>query len=826
MKREAVGVIFVGLVAVGFAGRMVLVGPQRDASQAPVNQVDESGARVWPNGWKTSPAGKFVELPGDMPASIIPLPDGRRALVNTCGYHDHSVSLVDIGNGKVLDSVVLPRLWIGLSYDATTNEVLVSGGSGKNPTKKKKRAKSGSAGIENTALIRFKLDGDKLVNEPGVSIPGLAEDARFVSSVTRHNGDLLVANIQNDTVYRLGAEGVTVKASRQVGYRPYGLALSPDGANLAVSNWGDASVSLLDSASLEEKARIKVGSHPNALQYLPDGRLVVANSGSDTLSILSGSRVIESVRVTLLPRDPLGAAPIALAYSDVRKQLFAANSDNNCVAVVDVHAAGHSRVVGFIPTGRYPSALALSADGGQLLIGTAKGLSSSLNAGEKEAMEAKAENGEVVVPHKYVGDVLSGHLASVDLPGPEMLAKYTQAVYDDRPDGTKRLRSVVAPGIAQGLRKIEHVVYVIKENRTYDQVLGDDSRGNGDRGLVMFGEKVTPNEHKLADQFVLFDNLFCDGEVSQVGHQWTDGAYAGDYTEKQWTLSYGGHEEVESDERLHSSPGGFIWQNAKKHGRSARIYGEYIQWQEDHNSAHGDVKKDPEKYGCSAEFEKVFARGGRDTEKVDVFMNELRAAEKTGKWPNLMVMALNEDHTRGMSAGTFSPQAMVASNDQAVGKLIEGISHSRFWSTTAVFVIEDDAQDGPDHVDCHRTTGFFICPLVKRGLVDHTQYSTSSMIRTMELMLGLPPMSQYDANAMPMLACLNATPDPAPYEAVPAQIDLMKRNPAKGELAARSAKLDFSDIDRADPKEFNDILWQATHGGSGIAPAPTHGMIR
>jgi len=569
-----------------------------------------------------------------------------------------------------------------------------------------------------------------------------------------------------------------------------------------------------------------VGSHPNALYYLPDGRLVVANAGSDSISVLRGNRVIETVRTTIRPNDPLGAAPIALAYSSDHKQLFVANSDNNSVAVVDVREISHSRILGFIPTGRYPSALALTTDGKHLLVGTAKGLSSKLNGGPKEAAAATMENGEAKVPHEYIGDILSGDVAIIDVPGEATLSAMTKQVISNRPDGIGRMRTAEVPGLLSALEKITHIIYVIKENRTYDQVLGDDLRGNGDPGLVMFGQKATPNEHKLADQFVLFDNLYCDGEVSQVGHQWTDAAYAGDYTEKQWVLSYGGHEEVESDTRLSSSPGGFIWQNAKRHGKTTRIYGEYLEWQEDHTSAHGDVKKDPEKFGCSAAFEEVFARGGRDTEKVDVFLSELKAAEKTGVWPNLMVMALNEDHTRGMSAGAFSPQAMVASNDLAVGRLVEGVTHSKFWPTTAVFIIEDDAQDGPDHVDCHRTTGYLACPLVKRGFVDHTMYSTSSMIRTINLMLGLPPLSQYDANAMPMLRCLDSRVDLAPFVAVSPLTDLMKRNPAKGELAVRSARLDFSDVDRADPQELNDILWQATHHGTKTSPAPVHGSMR
>jgi len=819
----AIGLLVAGWVPASTDGNNV-VRSQKPRSGR-VNETNKRGATLWPNGWSVSPAGRSIHLPGDMPATILALPDGKRALVNTCGFHDHSLNLVDLTSGRVLSSVGLVRSWIGLSYDEKRNEVFLSGGSGKGTEGKKPVSARGKGEQIPFAILRFKIDGNQLVSQPGLDIPKQDLKTQFVSSILRvANGDIIAANIQSDTVFRLSGDGSTVKAERKVGYRPYGLALSPDSKTLAVTNWGDKSVSLLDAGSLAERSRIKVGAHPNALLYLPDGRLVVANAGSDSLSVILGGRAVETIPTTLALSDPLGAAPIALAYSPKRRLLFSANSDNNAVAVVDMRKPRHSQVIGFIPTGRYPSALALSRDESKLLVGTAKGMASSHNAGPKEASEKKATEGEFEVPYKYIGNILSGDLSIVRIPNGRQLQRMTASVKANRPDGKKRLASVVEPGMLKALHGIEHVVYVIKENRTYDQVLGDDPRGNGEKDLVMFGNDITPNEHKIVKDFVLFDNIFCDGEVSQVGHQWTDGAYAGDYTEKQWILGYGDHEEVESDTRLNSSPGGFLWQNAKRHGRSTRIYGEYLQWQEDHSSAHGDVKADPEKYGCSAAFEKVFGRGGRDTEKVDVFLNEMHAAEKKGKWPNFMVMALPEDHTHGFSAGSYSPQAMVGSNDLAVGRLIEGISHSKFWSKTAVFIIQDDAQDGPDHVDCHRTVGMLVCPLVKRGLVDHTMYSTSSMIRTIELMLGLPPMSQYDANAMPMIPALSRRLDLTPYVAVAPGIDINKKNPAKGELARRSAKLDFSDVDRCDPQELNAILWKGIRPGQP-EPAPVHGRL-
>ena len=493
------------------------------------------------------------------------------------------------------------------------------------------------------------------------------------------------------------------------------------------------------------------------------------------------------------------------------------------MAVVDVSHPLHSRVLGFIPTGRYPSAVAVSLDDKRLFIGTAKGLSDGPNVDVDHLSPRTDEGG--AVNHKYIADLMLGHVSIVDVPSARQLQSYTSMAFGNRPvDKAGDLASSERAARLSALKKIHHIIYVIRENRTYDQVLGDIPKGNGDKRLVMFGSRITPNSHALVNTFSLLDNLYCDGEVSQVGHQWTDAAYAGDYTQKQWILSYSGRQEVVSDTRLTGTPGQFIWQAAQSAGLTTRIYGEYLQWQEDHGSATGDVQKDPEKYGCSAEFEKVFANDGRDTEKAAVFLKEMHAAEATGKWPNLMVMALNEDHTSGMSAGAHTPQACVASNDLALGQVIEGVSHSAFWKDTAIFVIQDDAQDGPDHVDAHRTVGLFISPYVRRGVVDSSHYSTSSMLKTMEVILGLPPLSQYDKAALPMLGSVTTVPDFAPYSALPETYDLSLRNPAKGPLALRSAKLDFSDIDRADPDELNAILWEAIRPGEPM-PAPVHGHV-
>ncbi len=607
------------------------------------------------------------------------------------------------------------------------------------------------------------------------------------------------------------SDGDSVKARVKVGYRPYGLALSPDNSTLAVSEWGSQSVALLDAETLTLKSRVAVSAHPTAMVYTPDNRLFVANAGSTTLSVIEDGKVTETIKVGVDSSRPVGPTPLALTIAGNR--LYVANAGENCVAVVDIAARGKSRVRGFIPTQRYPSAIAVTPDGKQLLVGTAKGFYGP-NAGKGVNVGVKPNGGDYGKPYKYIGNQLSGALTIVDIPGDSGLRKMTAEVRENLPLSLRAVTVFRQPIEDGAFRNIKHVVYVIKENRTYDQVLGDIPEGDGDPSLTIFGEKVTPNIHKIVKTFTLFDNLYTDGETSQVGHQWTDAAYANDYEEKQMILSYGKHGEVVSDKRLSSSPGDYIWTAARKKGLWARVYGEYVDIQEDHDSLQSEeVKKDPEKYGYSATFEKIFAREGRDTEKVDDFLREMRAAEKTGKWPSLMVMALPEDHTRGFRAGALSPYAMVANNDLAVGRLVSAISHSAFWRDTAIFVIQDDAQDGPDHVDSHRTEGFVVSPYVRRGAVDHTMYSTASMLRTMETILGLPTLSEVDAHATPMHAAFTATPDFSPFDAVSQRVDVNERNPERTSLAVRSSKLDFSKPDRADPDKLNRLLWDGYRSG-------------
>lgn len=759
------------------------------------------------NGWSVSPAGTQISLPGDMPANIDALPGNRFALVNTCGFHDHSLNVIDLATRKVISTRKFDRSWIGLAR-TPDGRIFTSGGLSDDPKK-----------YEGIHATQWK-DG-RLVAHGGFTLPGIAPKQHFVSSMLVGARGLYVLNIQTNELLMLGFDGELL-ARETVGYRPYGLALSPDGATLATTIWGESKVQLLSASDLSPKATIPVQSHPSALKFLRDGRLLVTNSGTDTVSVIRGGRVVETIRTGVDPTDRIGATPVALALSPDEKRLFVANAGLNCVAVVDVSSPGRSVVKGFVPTNKYPTAVAVTTDGKKLLVGTAKGTYGANAAKNPVGAAAISRGGDDGVPFTYIGNQLAGALAIIDVPNDRLLARYTAQVLANTPVGErsfpdKSQRSAILTG---ALRKIKHVIYVIRENRTYDQVLGDIPKGNGAPALTLFGREITPNGHKIAEEFTLFDNLYTDGEVSQSGHQWTDAAYANDYNEKQWILSYSRHGEVESDKRLTSSPGDYLWTLARRHGLKARVFGEYVDVQEDHGSLDDPkIKADPERYGYSATFEKIFARGGRDPEKVADFLREMRVAERTGAWPSVMVMALPEDHTHGMSPGAFSPRAMVASNDLAIGQLVDAVSHSKFWKDTAIFVIQDDAQAGPDHVDSHRTVGYVVSAYTRRKAVDGTHYSTASMLRTMELMLGLPPMTQFDAHATPMYAAFTTKQDLTPFTVVTPKVDLEERNPKGTTLAARSEKLDWSDIDRADFNELNHILWEAYRPGVAY-PAP------
>lgn len=665
-------------------------------------------------------------------------------------------------------------------------------------------------------ILCVRYANGKLTPGPGIRIEGLKEKERFISGVALGPDEALYAlNLPTDTLYRLRGPDFGQQTAVKTGSRPYGVVFAPDGKTLSVSNWGDESVSLLDAASLQERAHVKVGSHPNEMVWAKDGRLFVANSGSNTVSVIQGNAVMETIRTSMDPHALVGSTPDALALSPDQKTLYVANADNNNVAVIDVAHAGESRITGFVPTGWYPTAIAVAADGRQIYVGTGKGMGFRNNY-PAQGPHARAVPNEKT-PYDYIGFVLSGHVSVVDVPDAAKLAAYTKQAMANVPTPESYVNTNAAAAIRSDVfPKIKHVVYIIRENRTYDQVFGDLGVGNGDPKLAIFGEQTTPNAHALARKLVTLDNLYCDGEVSEDGHQWSNAAYATDFDEKAWTNSYSRRGEPDADE-LKISPAGYLWDACARHHLTFRTYGEMARFVSSPDKAP-EVKAVGSLAG-HVSLDWLKEKGGRDTDKAAVFIRELKEAEGSGDWPNFMVMSLGEDHTSGLKPKAFTPTAAVASNDEALGEIVQAVSHSRFWKETAIFVIEDDAQNGPDHVDAHRTVGLVISPWVKRGVVDSTMYTTSSFVRTMELILGLPPMTQYDAAATPLYATFTTRPL---FDAIDTQrtlVDLTARNPETGPGAVASMKLDFSEYDRADPDELNRILWAALRPGEPM-PAP------
>lgn len=773
-----------------------------------------------PNGWTISPVGQQVPLT-DLPLNILPLADNRHALVATSGFNAHQLSVVDLKQAKTVGSELALQSWYGLAKEPAGDRVWWSGGGA-------------------DRLHTFQLKGSMLtrIGEPDVKSAARTKGQGQPKSGRHFRSGLALAH-DGKTLYSLDIEAGTIaayapgedapRAVAPVGIRPYDLAMVRDGSRLYVSDWAGAAILAVDPTDLRQLAKIPVGIHPNQIALHPkDDRLFVACASSNSVSVIDLKRgiVTETIVTSLFPAAPEGSTPDALAVAPDGETLYVANADNNCVAVVDIEAPGRSQVKGYIPTGWYPTSVAVTPDGKSLLIGIGKGNQTKPNPVAKvENNDEEARRKQNRLPFPYIGTTLSGALAIVPMPDDKQLAGYTETVYRNCPYADTLLtnapysRKTAIPTKVGDPSPIKHVIYVIKENRTYDQVFGDIPRGNGDPSLVMFGAAVTPNHHALAEEFVLLDNLYCNGHVSADGHPWSTMAYNTDYVARNWALTYSARTGISDDDDgdLQKAPSGYLWDACSRNNLTYRSYGEYGHRV---SQPDGSTKIEGRVPGLVGHMCPDYGLGVnvRDTDRVETFLKEFAAYEKNGNLPRFIVMSLGEDHTTGTKPGTYTPQACVASNDQALGRLVDAVSHSKLWPQTAIFVIEDDAQNGPDHVDAHRTVGLVISPYTRRHHKDSTQYSTVSMIRTMELILGLPPLSQFDAAARPMFESFNDTPDTTAFTRRPAQIDVNAVNSAVAYGADRSQKMDFSEYDRIDDFELNEILWRAIKGED--APLP------
>ncbi|OIO23876.1 MAG: hypothetical protein COZ80_03900 [Ignavibacteria bacterium CG_4_8_14_3_um_filter_37_9] len=753
-----------------------------------------------PNGWSVSPVGKSLPL-GDLPLQIAVSPSQKYLAVTNNGQSEQSIQLVSTKPFRLLSEISIAKSWFGLVFSDDEKFLYASGGNDnwilKYAIKKNKLV------VADTLIL-----GKKWPEK--ISPAGLAVDDQknILYVVTKENNSLYLIDTKSKSVigtYPLGGEG-------------YQCRLSPDKKELYISSWGGDKVLVFDTVKKSFISEIKVGDNPNDLCLTKDGKfLFVANANDNSVSVIDikERKVIETLNTALYPQSPIGSTPNSVALSGDDKTLFIANADNNCLTVFDVTNPGSSKGKGFIPTGWYPTSVRVANN--LIYVANGKGFSSLANPqGPNPTRKGRSviyQKGDTskVVKEQYIGGLFKGTLSSIKIPDEKTLARYSKLVYENTP--YQKEKELAAHGekgnpIPQkigGTSPIKYVFYVIKENRTYDQVLGDVPQGNGDTSLTLFGEFYTPNQHALANEFILLDNFYADAEVSADGHNWSTGAYATDYLEKTWPTSYGsrgGGYDAEGNRAIANNKE-FIWDVCRKHNVSYRSYAEFTNY----GKASIPVL---ENNFCSTYT--GWDMKVRDTTRFYQWKNDFDSLLAIGKVPQFNTLRFINDHTEGLRKGRPTPYAHVADNDLAVGLFVDYLSRSPIWKETAIFIIEDDAQDGPDHVDAHRTTAYVAGGFVKRNFVDHTMYSTSSMLRTMELILGLPPMSQYDAAAEPMWRCFSTVPNIAPFTSRPINVDLGAKNTAENIWQEKSETLDFTEADRIPDDEFNKIIWYAVKG--------------
>jgi len=764
------------------------------------------------NGWGITPAGDQVPL-SDLPLKLVVAPDKKRLVAVSAGYQNTGLTLLDMSARRVTQFLALPEVWNGLAFSRDGKRILVSGG-------------------DSGRIYVFRYTNGAAEAEPPVK-PAPDEPKTFIAGFAVHpaTGRVYACNEANHEIWVLNADTLAREATIPVGLHPHSCELGADPRYLYVSNWGSRSVSVVDTQTNRRVSDIPVGVRPNDLALAPDGRLFVTCSGDNTVHVITtrqlerpclaasparrlweGTR--EIIATSLYPQSPEGGTPDGLAVSPDGRTLFVANADNNDVMVVNITDPAVSRVEGFIPVGWYPTAVAVSPDNQTLMVANGKGLTSRANF---PAQSAKPETLHLPPAFDYIARTFAGTISFIARPDAAQMAAHTAQVRRNSPYHPEAFQRAPIPSHGAIPDRvgapcpIKYVLYIIKENRTYDQVLGDFKdaagrpAGNGDSNLVMFGETVTPNQHQLARDYVLLDDLYCNGEVSVDGHSWCDAAIATDYNQRSWIISYSKHGTLPGNDEMETPTAGFLWDACRRHGLSFRNYGE------------GSSRVPSANRGRW--------KGARDPERVENWIADLHEAERRGELPRFTVMSLGENHTQGTNPGAPTPDACVASNDIALGKIVAAATRSRFWKGMAIFVIEDDAQNGPDHVDAHRTVGFVISPYCRRGKVDSTLYTTASMVRTMELILGLPPLTQYDAGATPMFNCFQATARLTPYNVRTPQVDLQARNTKKSPFAKESSRMDFREYDRAPEDELNRILWFVTRGPDTPYPAPIHRVI-
>ncbi len=778
-----------------------------------------------PNGWRVRPAGRQILL-DTMPMASVVSPDGKYLIVLCGGYSPPSLIVLEQATLREVGRTPVPDGWLGLAMNRAGDRVYVGGGT--------------QAAVFEFTFAAGALQLSRRIN---LTEPAQRETRDFVGDVALSTDEklLYVARLYRDGIDVVNLASGEVTARFGTGRRPYRILPHPEGNFVYVSSWADGSVYRHRSETGALVDRISVGAHTTDMLLAPGrvereadddddesapplpyvARIFVTAGNTNSAYVLgvdeSGALTVhESINLALTPRQPVGMTPSALAFDAERNRLYVVCSDANAVGVVDVRTA-RSRMLGHLPVGWYPTAARVLPDG-SLMAMNARGNRPFPNPDGPNPAVRPAPLHEGGKLPQYVGRLQIGTASVVPFADEEALLEHTRTVLATSP---YRDELLVNAGVPAGnpipnapgqTSPIKHVIYVVKENRTYDQVLGDMPEGNGDPSLVLFGENISPNHHKLAREFVLFDNFYVNADVSADGHNWSSAAIAPDYVQRMWPGSYGGRKRVydyEGGEVAALPPGGYLWTNASLAGITMRNYG---WWSNNHPRPLPDGTqiarvRDPILEKVTSPTYRAYELDYLDIDRVKSFIEELKEFERKGEMPQLLLMRLGNDHTYGLSGGKPTPIAQMADNDYALGLLVEAVSNSRFWKDTAIFVLEDDAQNGPDHVDSHRSPAFVISPYVKRKSVDSNFYNTTSMLRTIELILGLRPMTQFDAGSRPMWTAFQTQPDTRPYKAEAPRVDLNARNPQATALAIRSERMNFAEADAIDDNELNAILW-------------------
>jgi DNA-binding beta-propeller fold protein YncE len=917
-------------------GGLLMLVPVLGSAQVGTDWID------LPSSKSLGPVPSEPQRVNSLPMSMAASPDGHYVVTVNAGYGTYessyyqSLAVMDTWTGKLVDFpdertglMSKETLYSGLAFSADGRHVYASMASLTAP------AAAGEA-HPGTGVAVYGFDEEKITAERlipiaqqklasgrrtwleaggpemnmGVPFPAAIAVVGKMSAAGAGERLLVADNLSDDVLLLNAATGAVEKrfdlseSDAVPGTYPVALAVSRDGSKAWVALWNASEVVELDLAKgtagrkvalLKPTDPVKPGSHPCAMELSPDGKtLYAALANRDSVAVVdvaAGRLAVKGYFDTRLPGQMFfGAEPDAVAVSADGRWLYAANMGSDSVAVMDtrkltpaVVKKGMAEPDGFIPTEWMPVSMGMF--GGKLYVATAKGR----GVGPNSVPQKAAAGGKATYAHAkstYIGTLLYGSLGVVDPSTVDLRAATAEVMRSNRMNAEQE-----RIGFAGGVNPIKHVLYVIKENRTYDQILGDLKQGgktvgNGDPSMTMYGKSITPNEHKLALQFGLLDNFFDSGEVSGDGHVWSNAAIGTDYLEKTWQQNYrnsqrtydyegvvaNGYPLLQKIPDVVEPSSGYMWGNADAHGKTHYNFGEYIastfcnekwsaaeqgpmlaggkcsrseiapgkaipaEWGGGVNKwpwaiplLQKNVPTKPELVGHYAEESPDFNLHVPDQIRVEVFLRHLAAWEKdrnagNDTMPNYITMRLGNDHTAGTTPGGPTPSASVADNDLALGRLVEAVSHSPYWDDTAIFLLEDDAQNGGDHVDAHRSIVFAVSKYAPHGhdggaFVDGRFYTTVSVVRTMEMLLGLPPMNNNDALASAMGAEFAGPGDQAPYVADTSNREnglIYKANGKNAVGADESAKMDFTHEDRADSRKLNVILWKDAMGDQPV----------